>query len=138
MCNTRGADGFTKVILGHAQIVLYCHRLAVAEPGTNNVSGELICQFSLPRGSKIVEQLGPRLDPGTLDNPSHPRVQICPCPVSRDHEFRALCGLVEYFRKGMPQFRKQGDDAALLARMMFRFWATDGHPVAFPIHIGPT
>ena len=62
---------FGKVVISHLKVAVLSHSWRVANPCTNHMQWVNLCQFCLSRAAKILEELGPRFQPGTADNLQH-------------------------------------------------------------------
>ena len=64
------------MVVGHLQVVLRRDGLRVADPLANDVHGEVFGEFRLPRATEVLEQLGPGLQTGPLDDPKQLSPQV--------------------------------------------------------------
>ena len=64
------------MVVGDLQVVLRRDRLRVANPLTHDVHGELLGEFRLPSASEVLEELGPGLQTGPLDDPKQLSPQV--------------------------------------------------------------
>ena len=64
------------MIVGHLQVVLRRHQLAVTDPGGHHVQWEFIGQLGLTRAAKILKRFRPRLQPRSFDDFPKGRAEI--------------------------------------------------------------
>jgi hypothetical protein len=65
-----------EVAVESGEVVLASDSRAVADPLAHDVSGESVFEIGLTAGSESVEQLGPRVDAGTGDDPGKPGSEV--------------------------------------------------------------
>ena len=84
------------MVVSDLQVVLRRDGLGVADPLTDDVHGEVFGEFRLPRATKVLEQLGPGLQTGPLDDPKKLSPQIgIRFPVSSDDILGPWFGQIE-------------------------------------------
>ena len=87
---------FDEVVFGHLQVVLRSDRFRVPDPVTHHLDGKLIGELSLAGTPEVLEELGPRLQAGSLDDLHHQGSQIAVrSPVPCDDKLLARFSLVE-------------------------------------------
>jgi hypothetical protein len=125
-----------EVYIGDLEVVLPRDRFAVADPSADDVCGERLAQFRLPRAAKILERLAPRFQTGSGNDPVKFRAQVR-ATVASDDVDRPRLGCLEFGREVFLQLREHRDHPCLVAFKVLQLRHADVDPASLPINVIP-